>query len=78
MSAKTYFPNLSKTRLLRGYTQKDMTAILGHKWPSRYAQYETGDRKPRVPEAIKIAKVLGETVEYLFAADTKEKPDKGE
>jgi transcriptional regulator with XRE-family HTH domain len=76
VAEKTYFPNLSKTRLLRGYTQKDMTAILGHKWPSRYAQYETGDRKPHVREAIRIANVLGETVEFLFA-EAKETPAEG-
>lgn len=66
MTEKNYFPNLRKTRLLRGYTQRDMTAILDHKWQSRYAQYETGVRTPHVSEAIRIANVLGETVEFLF------------
>jgi DNA-binding XRE family transcriptional regulator len=34
-----------------------------------HAQYETGDRKPSVVEALRIAKVLGATVEYLFETD---------
>lgn len=76
MSEKTYYPNLRKARMLRGYTQKEMTTILDHKWTSRYAQYETGVRTPRVREAIRIANVLGETVEFLFD-EAKETPDEG-
>jgi transcriptional regulator with XRE-family HTH domain len=67
--AKVYFPNLAKTRIARGYSQRDLKALLAYRSVSRYAQYETGDRKPSVVEALRIAKVLGTTVEYLFETD---------
>lgn len=78
-SPQVLFPNLSKTRIRKGYTQWDMRALLEYRSVSRYAQYETGDRKPNVIEAIRIAKVLGETVEYLFAtADSKMEREGGQ
>lgn len=67
MPEKLYFPNLAKTRITRGYTQNDLRVLLEYRSVSRYAQYETGDRKPNVVEALRIAKVLGATVEYLFS-----------
>lgn len=78
MSQDVIFPNLSKTRLARGYTQRVMAALLGYRSSGRYAMYETGDRKPNVVEALRIAKVLGETVEYLFGAEQKQSEDQGE
>lgn len=63
---RVIFPKLKETRILRGCTQKDMQLLLGYRSESRYAQYETGDRTPNVVEALRIAQVLGETVEYLF------------
>lgn len=66
MSKKVYFPNLSRTRKAKGYTQKDMAMLLNYKSESRYAMYESGDRIPSVLEALRIANVLGATVEYLF------------
>ena len=70
---KVFFPNLKATRILRGHTLKDMRLLLEYKSESRYAMYETGDRKPNVIEALRIAEVLGEPVEYLFAIDVKQK-----
>lgn len=58
MSQKVYFPNLSKTRKSKGDTQSDMTEILNHKSPSRYAMYESEDRNPPLLKAIRIADVL--------------------
>ena len=77
MSQKVYFPNLSKTRKAKGYTQSEMTEILHHKSPSRYAMYETGDRKPQLLEALRIAEILEETVEYLFVTEVKRKANAG-
>lgn len=74
MSRKAFFPNLSKTRKAKGYTLKEMAMLLDYRSESRYAMYETGDRKPNVIEALRIANVLGETVEFLFAS----KSDEGE
>ena len=74
----TYFPNLAMVRKAKGYTQEDMKALLGYHAGSRYAMYETGARKPNVVEALRIAQVLGETVEYLFVAERKQKEDKRE
>ena len=74
----TYFPNLVRVRKARGYTQEDMKALLGYHASSRYAMYETGARKPNVVEALRIARVLGETVEYLFVAEQKQQADQRE
>ena len=68
-----YFPNLAIVRKARGYTQEDMKALLGYNAVSRYAMYETGARTPNVVEALRIAQVLGETVEYLFVVERKQK-----
>jgi transcriptional regulator with XRE-family HTH domain len=76
MPVKMQFRNLSKTRIARGYTQRDMGEILKYRSYSRYAQYETGDRKPNVIEALRIAKVLGATVEHLFATDLSPREEK--
>ena len=73
MSQKAGYPNLRKTREQRGYTQRYMTDLLHYKGQSRYAQYEKGTRSPPVREAIRIANVLGETVEYLFGSGTRRK-----
>ena len=73
-SRSVHFPNLSKTRLARGYSQRDVQVLLGYRSSSRYAQYEIGDRIPNVIEAMRIAKVLGEPVEYLFVAEVKDSP----
>ena len=69
MPAKVHFPNLAKTRIAKGYTQNDLRVLLEYRSLSRYAQYETGDRKPSVVEALRIARVLGATVEYLFVTE---------
>lgn len=74
---KVFFPNLKATRILRGHTLKDMRLLLEYKSESRYAMYETGDRKPNVIEALRIATVLGATVEYLFATEAKQNADEG-
>jgi len=68
-----WFPNLVKAREKLGYTQREMAEFLGYRCLSRYAMYEVGERQPRLLEAIRIAKVLGETVEYLFVAEQKQK-----
>ena len=75
MPEKVIFPNLVKARRQRGYTQSDLTGLLEYRSVSRYAQYETGDRKPNVIEAMRIAKVLGETVECLFSTEVMQKAD---
>ena len=68
----TWFPNLIKAREKLGYTQREMADFLGHRSVSRYAMWEAGERQPRLQEAIRVAKVLGETVEYLFEAKQKQ------
>jgi len=67
-----WFPNLVKAREKMGFTQKQMAEFLGYKSVSRYAMYEVGERQPRLLEAIRIAQVLGDTVENLFVAEQKQ------
>lgn len=76
-SPNVFFPKLKETRILKGYTQKDMQFLLGYRSESRYAMYETGDRKPSVIEALRIASVLGSTVECLFGIYLQQKGDGG-
>lgn len=72
------FPNLVKAREKLGYTQREMAEFLGHKSASRYAMWEAGERHPRLKEAIRVAKILGETVEFLFDAEQKQQEDQRE
>ena len=67
-----WFPNLVKARIKLGYTQRQMAKFLGYSY-SRYANWEVGLRHPRLLEAIRIAQLLGDTVEHLFVAE--QKPD---
>ena len=69
------FPNLVKARQKLGFSQREMAAYLGYTM-SRYAMWEIGERQPRLKEAIRVAKILGETVEFLF--DTEQQEDQRE
>lgn len=57
---------LRKAREKIGLTQKDL-AKKANITTRGYQNYEMGIRKPSVDTAIKIAKVLGGTVEELFS-----------
>lgn len=71
------FLNLVKVRQELGYTQKGMAEFLGYT-ASRLAMWELGERKPNVIEAIRVAKALGKTVEFLFDAEQKQQDDQRE
>lgn len=71
------FPNLVKARQKLGFSQREMAAYLGYTI-SRYAMWEIGERQPRLKEAIRVAKMLGETVESLFDTEQKQPQEHGE
>ena len=71
------FPNLVKVRQNLGYKQKEMAEFLGYT-ASRLAMWEIGERKPNVIEAIRVAKKLGETVEFLFDTEREQQEDQRE
>lgn len=56
---------LRKKREQKGKTQTDMARV-GDISLRTYQMYESGERVPNVRTAIRIAKVLGTTVEKLF------------
>ena len=56
---------LRKKREQKGKTQTDIARVGGVSLRA-YQMYESGERVPNVRTAIRIAKVLGTTVEKLF------------
>lgn len=56
---------LKEARLKAGLTQAQMAKICEISVLA-YQQYECGKRIPRADVAIRIARVLGSTVEHLF------------
>lgn len=56
---------LRRKREQKGKTQTDMARVGGVSLRA-YQMYESGERVPNVRTAIRIAKVLGTTVEKLF------------
>lgn len=56
--------NVRTLRENHGYSQVEVSEYLGISQPT-YAQYETGSKAPNVYTAVKLAKLLGTTVEDL-------------
>ena len=56
--------NLRDLRIARGMSQQQLADIIDVKQPT-VAQYESGRRQPTICISIRIAKVLGTTVEAL-------------
>jgi len=57
---------LKNARLEKGFTQEDMATMLGYSSKSGYAMIETGQNKPTLITALKISKIFGKDVSYLF------------
>ena len=56
--------NVRMAREKQGISQKDISLAVGVA-QATFAQYETGAKAPNVYVAVKIAKLLGTTVEAL-------------
>lgn len=56
--------NVRTLREQHGYSQLELSAMVGVSQPT-FAQYETSAKSPNVFVAIKIARLLGTTVEEL-------------
>ncbi|APT75266.1 XRE family transcriptional regulator [Marinitoga sp. 1137] len=52
-------------RLKKGLTQKELAKLLNVQ-QNTVAMWETGKSKPPIDKALKIARILGTTVEELF------------
>lgn len=63
--------NMKKIRTEKGLKQKDLVSITGLSKAS-ISLYESGNGKPSINSAFKIAKALGVTVDELFNIDYKE------
>lgn len=57
---------LKEFREANGISQKEMAEKIGVQQPV-YAQYELSGKVPNAYQAVKIAKLIGSTCEYLFA-----------
>lgn len=60
--------NLKKIRCMRKYTQKEVSSN-ARVAERAYQMYESGQREPKARTAIRIAKVLGTTVEVLWGGN---------
>lgn len=59
---------LKELRLRRGLTQYQLARILGLKHNTMICKYETGQKRPSLQTAQRIALALGATVEEIFKA----------
>ena len=58
------FPRIKEIRLKRKMTQAEMAEKIGI-WQTAYSHYETGARDITLETAIKIADILGVSLDYL-------------
>lgn len=58
--------NLKAARKAKGLTQEQMAQLLHLKSKGHYCMIERGQRGMSVNTALKIAEILGQTVESLF------------
>lgn len=65
---KTWLVNLQKCREERGYTQVKLATLTEISQQS-VTYYETGTRTPSLDVCIRLAKVLGTTIDYLIGHD---------
>jgi transcriptional regulator with XRE-family HTH domain len=49
-----------------GFTQAQVSILLGHKRPAMLSEYENGRTMPPLPVALKLGIVLRVPVEFLF------------
>lgn len=68
---------MKNTRLIdarkqKGLNQTQLAHLLGFKGKQSVANWENGHSTPTLTTAIKIAKVLNESVEFLFGHDVQE------
>lgn len=56
---------IKKYRKLRKLSQSDISKIMRVN-QSTFSQWETGERTPRLMQAIKLAEILETTVENLY------------
>ena len=65
---KTWLVNLQKCREEQGYTQVKL-AMLTEISQQSVTYYETGTRTPSLEVAVRLAKVLGTSIDYLIGND---------
>lgn len=60
------YPNIKAELARKGMTQKELAIIVGvHE--STFSQWVNGNTEPLISQALKIAKALDSSVDYLFA-----------
>lgn len=57
---------LKKARQLRGFSYRDMSRFLGAKSSATYYNIESGKVEPKIGQALKISKLLKESVTNFF------------
>lgn len=67
-SHKIWFKNLQKARESKGYTQV-ILAVEAEFSQQSITFYETGTRVPSLEVAVRLAKILDTTVDYLIGND---------
>lgn len=64
---------LISARKAKGLRHEDIARLLGID-RTTYSRWESGERTPRLDEALRLAALLGRTVEELFGPDL-QRPD---
>ena len=59
-------------RQKRGYSQKQVALLLGHKSASHVSDYERGKRLPNLKTVLKLAVIFSTSVDLLFEEMRKE------
>ncbi|MBN2909127.1 helix-turn-helix transcriptional regulator [Polycladomyces sp. WAk] len=58
---------LRSARLEKGLTQDELAKMLGYKGRQSISNWENGYVEPPLKVAIKVSKILGKDLEYLFS-----------
>lgn len=66
MKGKKTYNNLRRFRRARGYTQKEVAAMLGLKTSSIISRWEKGTRLPDTVNALKLAALYRSAVDVIY------------
>lgn len=64
---KTPLNRLWLYRKKRGYSQREVALLLGHKSMAHISEYERGLKTPSLKTALKLAVILSTAVDFIFS-----------
>ncbi len=66
MGKKAVASQIWTYRKRKGFSQKRVAFLIGHKTTSQISNYERGKKMPALPNAISLGIILGVPTDFLF------------